>query len=976
MNSTVIPIHTKVKGRARFKVDVLARSSRARLRVDAEAKRLPGVNRIRINSTTGSLLVFFDPKEDWRTIGDRIADVIGIQETREVVSRKWHQLEAQRTLELVGTAIDRGLHPESVDQRLRIHGSNVVDTTRVRDRSKTLKDQVMNLPMVLLSVEAFAALFVGAVIESALLSIIMVLNVAVGYFIDRRTEQAIAAFKHRPQPTATVLREGSWVDVPGEMLVPGDILRMTPGTYVGADSRILRASHLKIDESILTGESNPVDKHAEPIHGRSAPLFDQRNMAFMGTLVVGGAGVAVVVATGPKTEYGKLNALFNETIPPKTPVIDKIKALSGALLRVAIVMSAGVFLFGLMRGRGLFRSAGRALSIAAAGVPAGLPSAATVNMALGFRRLQQENISVRRLYSLESLSAVQTICFDKTGTLTRSRINVQQIYCSGRNIRVHERALWVSQEPFAPLENADFRRLLQACVLCSESRVQLDTATRQRQISGSPTERALLHLAVMSGFDLDAGYRRHPLQKVQHRSDFKRYMVTVHAAPGGKTLIFAKGDPSEVLEICSRQLHNGRPIAMSEAAQNEIEIQNQRMAGEGQRVLGFAYNTLTGSPDDPSSLRDLTWIGLIGMAEPVREGVVSLIEQLHQAGIKTVMITGDQSTTAEAVARRIQLCDPSTLRVFDSSRFDTLTPELASALVRDVHLFARVNPAQKLQIVQAYQHRGMVVAMTGDGINDGPALRAADVGIAMGLSGTHAAREVADMVLERDNITSVAVAVWEGRAAYRNLKRSLRYFITTHFSDILLTTVASTFSPGTALLAFRPVQVNLLADLAPGLALLMEPASPRIGREPPREREEPLFARRDLIDLLSESIVLTGGALAAFSYGLLRYGPGPAAATLAFESLSTANVLHALTCRPWVSDSPKTPLRRANPLLSKALTASLVAQAGTILIPGLRRLLNIAPLTLSDLAVVGLTALTTRLINHKIREKRQTEGGS
>jgi Ca2+-transporting ATPase len=361
------------------------------------------------------------------------------------------------------------------------------------------------------------------------------------------------------------------------------------------------------------------------------------------------------------------------------------------------------------------------------------------------------------------------------------------------------------------------------------------------------------------------------------------------------------------------------------------------------------------------------------MAEPIREGVVSLINQLHQAGIQAVMITGDQSTTAEAVARQIRLCDNSEIRIFDSSRFDVLTPELASALIRDVQVFARVNPAQKLRIIQAYQQRGMVVAMTGDGINDGPALRAADVGIAMGLSGTDAAREVADMVLERDNITSVNTAILEGRAAYRNLKRALRYFITIHFSDMLLTTTASTIVPGAALLAFRPVQVNLLTDITPGLALLMEPASPNIGSEPPRDREESLFSNRDMLALFSESAVLTGGALAAFGYGLIRYGPGSRAATLAYESLSAAKVLHALTCRPWTSVSPKSARGHVNPLLNTALVAALVAQAGTILIPGLRPLLNIAPLNLTDLGVVGLTALITRSINRKIREKRQIE---
>lgn len=983
MDSVVIPVHTKVRGRARFRVPSLVRSSEAGLRIGAEVQRLAGVYDVRVNSITGSLLVFFDPREDWRSMADKIAGVIGkpaggnpeslppLSATGDSVSHQWHQLETDRVLELVGASVDQGLDPESVDHRIRIIGSNVIHEARLRRRAETLKDQFMLLPMALLVAESFAALFGGALIEAALLSIAMSVNVMAGYVIDRRAEQAIAAFKRRPRPPALVLRDGDWVEVTGEQLVVGDVLRLTPGTYVGADCRILRASHLKIDESILTGESNPVDKQVDVIPGRSTPLFDQRNMAFMGTLVVGGEGVAVVVATGPMTEYGKLNALFYETIPPQTPLIGKINTLSGMLLRIALATGFGVFLIGLLRGRPLLQAMVRAFSIAAAGMPAGLPSAATVNMALGFHRLEQKKVSIRRLYSLESLSAVQMICFDKTGTLTRSRINVQQIYGSGKDIRIHKRTFWISQKPFSLLEDPDFRPLLQACVLCTESRIQVDPGTGRRQITGSPTEVALLHLAIMAGFDLNDSYRRHSLQKVQHRDDYKRYMMTVHAAPGGRTLVFLKGDPSEVLEMCTWELRGGRRVKLSEAAKSAIDIQNHRMTSDALRVLGFAWSNLKTSAYESSPPRDLTWIGLVGMAEPIREGVASLMDQLHRAGIQTVMITGDQSTTAEVVARQIRLCDRSQIRIFDSSRFDTLTPELASALIRDVQVFTRVNPAQKLQIIRAYQNRGMVVAMTGDGINDGPALRAADVGIAMGLSGTHTAREVADMVLERDNITSVNTAILEGRAAYRNLKRALRYFITTHFSDVLLTTVAATTTTGAALLAFRPVQVGLLTDLTPGLALLMEPTRPNIGRELPRDREEPLFSDRDMRALFYESAVLTGGGLAAFGYGLMRYGAGPRAATLAYQSLTAAKVIHALTCRPWASHAPKAAPRPANQLLNTALSASLVAQVGTILMPGLRRLLNIAPLNLADMAVAGLAAFSTYGINRSLRRKRR-----
>lgn len=995
----LIPVHTKVPGRARFRIKSPEISKGLRQWIDAEVRRLPSVKQVRINSVTCTILVLFDPEESWRTIAGRITEMLEnllagdskswghpyepgpdkiehlpalFQGDAEAIDN-WHAIEVNRILEMVDTSMDHGLDPESVRRRIHAHGFNVIHEARVRGRKETLKDQLMFLPMAMLLAESVAALLGGALFEAVLLSAVTAVNVCAGYLVDRRSEEAITVFKRRSRPRALVLRRGEWIEAPGEELVVGDVVRLTPGTYVGADCRILQAYCLKIDESILTGESNPVDKHAKVIRGDSTPLFDRRNMAFMGTLVVGGEGVSVVVATGAMTQYGKLSFLYSETVPPQTPVVGKIHALSGSLLKVGLAMSFGVLVNNLLRGKGWLGSLGAAFSIAASAMPEGLPSAATVNMAVGFRRLRQNNVSIRRLYSLESLGAVQMICFDKTGTLTLSQINVREIYCSGRDIRVDEYRFQVDGKSFSPVNDPDLRRLFQACLLCAESRIQKDVKTGERRIAGSPTEKALLRLAMAVGLDPEAVYRRHALQKARHRDDSRRYMTTVHSAPAGRTIIFVKGDPTEVLEMCSWEFRNGRRRKLREEEKTAIEIQNERMAGEALRVLGFAYTSTKGPVDGDFPHRGLTWIGLTGMAEPVREGVVPLMSELSRAGIRTAMITGDQSATAEAVARRIRLDGKTHIRVFDSSRFDALTPELASALVKDIQVYARVNPAQKLQIIQACQGRGMVVAMTGDGINDGPAMRAADVGVAMGLSGTDAAREVADMVLEHDNITSIATTVLEGRAAYRNLKRALRYFISTHFSDLMLSTAAAAIPAGEALLSSRPIRANLLTGVAPGLGLLMEPARPGIGSEPPRERDDPLFTGRDMFNLFSESSVLAGGALASFGYGLIRYGPGARAATLAYESLSAAKVLHALTCRPWTSDISNDRHESANRYLNAALIAAFAAQAGAMLIPGLRRLLNIAPMNLPDLAVVGLSAMATRGINRKIRKQRLVE---
>ena len=601
MDAIVTPVHTKVPGRARFKVAALGRTPGAVRRLEGAMNRRPGIVQVKANPTTKSVLVFFDTALGWHAVAAMLgraaasppgADAEGSPAPLVVDGDQtavWHRLTAPQVLQRVDTPPEQGLDPQSAARRSRLLGANVIHEPPLRGRGEVLKEQFLLLPTALLCAEVVAILLGGGAIQAALLSITMAANVLVGYIVDRRTEQAIAVSKRRPPPPAHVLRGGSWRAVPGETLVVGDIVELAPGVYVGADCRILQAAHLKIDESLLTGESRPVEKTAGVVPDGAAHLFERRNMAFMGTLVVGGQGRGVVVATGSQTAYGKLNALYRETLPPQTPVMAKINTLSRSLLKTALIMSGGVLALGLLRGRSLMRAMAPALAIAAAGMPAGLPSAANVNVALGFRRLQRKRVALRRVYSLESLSSVQVIGFDKTGTLTRTRINVQQIHTAGKAIRLEQRAFWGERERLTPLEDRDLHRLLLVCALCTEARVHDEGISGSRRISGSPTEVALLHLALLAGLDPQKLARRYKLQKVKHRGDLDRIMITIHTAPGGRYMISAKGDPAEVLEKCAWQLRGGRRIKLTEAARNRIESQNQRMAGSALRVLGLAY---------------------------------------------------------------------------------------------------------------------------------------------------------------------------------------------------------------------------------------------------------------------------------------------------------------------------------------------------------------------------------------------------
>jgi Ca2+-transporting ATPase len=441
-------------------------------------------------------------------------------------------------------------------------------------------------------------------------------------------------------------------------------------------------------------------------------------------------------------------------------------------------------------------------------------------------------------------------------------------------------------------------------------------------------------------------------------------MVTVHREPDGRAFIAVKGDPMEVAAACRWQLRDGRRLPMNAAALSEIEIENEHMAALALRVLGFAYKIA--APDETfETEQDLIWLGMIGMAEPIRTGVGNLIKDLHRAGIRTVMITGDQSLTAHAVARKIRLAGSKEPKIMDSAQFEALKPELLKAVVRDVQVYSRVNPSQKLQIVMALQKRGYTVAMTGDGINDGPALRAADIGIAMGLGGTDVAREVSDIILDNDDIRAIGRAVRGGRSAYANLKSSFHYCLASNLSEIILLTAATAGTVSSPLISAQPLGINVFSEILPALSLLMEPAPRKLTDLPASDPEAPMFNFTDAGQITREALVLAGAAMTTYGCGMLRYGPGIRSAAMAHESLTAARLMHAYNCRRNGKHSV------SNPYLMMATAASFGLQLSPYLIPGLGRLLKIAPMTPIDLAIAGVNAGLSMVVNNLLKNRRQ-----
>jgi Ca2+-transporting ATPase len=859
-------------------------------------------------------------------------------------------MEAEAVAASLHTAQDTGLSHAAAQERLKRYGPNLPPEAVPRSGLSMLLEQFTSLPVALLGVAAGISLLSGGVADALVIASVVALNATIGYVTESQTEQTIHALTSVVRPSTQVLRDGDLCTVRSEEVVPGDVLILRPSSYVAADARVLAAERLSIDESTLTGESLSVAKTLASLANANVPLADRHNMVYAGTLVSGGQGRAVVVATGRYTEMGLIQALVESAEPPETPLQQQLGTMGRQLVLLSSAVCGLVFGIGLLQGYGVLEMLKTAISLAVAAVPEGLPTVATTVLALGIRNMRRHGVLIRRLAAVETLGAVQTICLDKTGTLTMNRMTVVSVHTGGRDITVSNGSFVNAGERLDPLGCVELVRLMHVAVLCSESEVvQRDGAY---VLHGSPTENALLHMAMTAGLDVVQLRQAHPLLRMQHRAENHNLMSTWHTNHTHRRFLAVKGSPSEVLALCSWHMQDGRCLPLTEAERLVIDLANTRMAGAALRVLGAAYCEWDATDGAAPDGRELVWLGLIGMADPIRQGVQDTIENFHRAGIGTIMITGDQSPTAYAIGKELRLARGEQLEILDSTHLADIAPEVMTALASRMHVFARVSPSHKLQIVQALQHTGKVVAMTGDGINDGPALKAADIGIAMGHAGTDVAREVADVVLEDDNLETMIIAISHGRTIYNNIRKSVHFLLATNLSEIIVVGAALTAGLGQPLNAMQLLWINLLSDVTPGLALALEPPEPDVLQQPPRDPSAPILTSADFKRIAFESAVLSAGAFGAYGYGLVRYGMGAQANTLAFTSLTVGQLLHAFSCRSHTHSLFSADPLPANPYLTFAVGGSLALQCLAMVIPGLRSLLGLTPLTRLDSVVV------------------------
>ena len=734
-----------------------------------------------------------------------------------------------------------GLTGAEAARRLAEYGPNEIGVAEGTSPWTLLLEQFKNVLIVILLVATALSAFLGHGLEAIAIAVIVIFAVLLGFIQEYRAERAIEALRQMAAPTATVLREGQENEVPARELVPGDVILLAAGDKVPGDLRLLEAINLKIDEAALTGESVAVEKHIESLADLDLPVGDRKNMAYAGTAATYGRGRGVVVATGRGTEFGTIAQMIETIETGKTPLQENLDRVGHSLARATFVVVAIIVGLGLLRGQPFIEMLVFGIALAVAVVPEALPAVVTISLAIGVRRMVKRHALMRRLPAVETLGSTSVICSDKTGTLTKDEMTARRILCAGQLFSISG----AGYEPHGefslngsvvhPSEPAN--RLLRAAVLAADAHIVYNESELRWHVKGDPTEGALVVAAAKAGLtkaDLDAHYPRG--HEIPFTSETKR-MTTLHEGPAGP-VAYSKGAPEILLETCNRHVTAEGEKPLDEASREAIRQAAQQMASDALRVLGIAEKA-GAQPSDAE--RDMVFLGLVGMLDPPRPEAKPAIETCKLAGIRTVMITGDHPLTARAVAKELGMLQGG--KVVTGPELSSMADEEFEREVENIEVYARVSPAHKLMVVTALQKLGHVVAMTGDGVNDAPALKKADIGIAMGITGTDVTKEAAAMTLTDDNFASIVAAVEEGRAIFGNIKKYLMYLLSSNIGEICVMAGATVLGLPLPLSAVQILYVNLATDGLPALALAVDPPEPDLMQRPPRNRKKGIFTR-------------------------------------------------------------------------------------------------------------------------------------
>jgi Ca2+-transporting ATPase len=889
-----------------------------------------------------------------------------------------------------------GLSPEEVQRRLEQHGLNVLKKEKGPSPIKMFFEQFADILMIILLIAValsigsyFIRQDVGELYDAGVIVAIVLATAILGFVEEFRSEKAVEALKKMTAPTAVVVRGGKEIKIETSQIVPGDVILLYTGDKVPADARLIEAINLKIDEAALTGESSPVSKITGALP-EEAPLNDRRNMAFTGTIVVYGRGKAVATSTGMNTEFGKIAEMVQTTGEETTPLEKRTTSIGKWIGVMSIAICLTVALIGFVEGRDWLDMILWGISLAVAAVPEALPAIVTGTLAVGMYRMAKVNTVVKRLPAVETLGCTSVICSDKTGTMTKGEMTVQRIYVNGETLKVsgvgyEPEGDFLFEDKKMDASGLELRTLLTVATLCNDSKLEKDTNTERWVIKGDPTEGALVVAAAKAKLWKEELEQKRPrIGEIPFSSERKR-MTTIHADASKKKTAYMKGAPELVLEKCSRMLADGKVRKMTQDDRTEILNITEAMARQALRNLGFAFRELPDNVEnyDEKIEKDFVFVGIMGMIDPPRDEVKDAIYICRKAGIDVVMVTGDHKLTAVAVAKELNLLGENDEegKVLTGEELEKMSDEQLVEVVEKVAIYARVSPEHKMRIVKAWKAKGRIVAMTGDGVNDAPALKMSDIGISMGITGTEVTKEASDMVLTDDNFASIVKAAKEGREIYDNIKKYLTYLLRCNIMEILVMFISvvsvpylarlispdvvgmtsATISDATvALTATQLLWVNLTTDGLPAIALGVDPGDPDLMERKPRDPNESIFTRDVKIYLSVVPIVMT--ALLLFGYFFYKPWEGAAQLTEARTQLLTAMILmelaNAVSARSLKYSVFKVGAFK-NRFLWYAILSSFGLQLLVLYVPGLNSLFDVtAPEPLDWAFAILFTAIT------------------